>query len=797
MDEYFFDKPESEDELAKLIDDQTRLLEDYIAENGLQRPQTFDELIDLKIAKMQFDIKDTPFLNERIASDDGTALAIYIPITSKKVAYPVSNAVFEIIEKHKLEGQEFHVAGLPIAEETFGHEMFIQMAVVAPLAFLLIMLIVYLLFRQPMFLIPVGVTAALSVIWAMGLLIGFGYTVHIMSSMIPVFLLPIAILNSVHILSQFYDRFSKTHKKEESLLWAMKRLYLPMVFTSLTSAVGFASLAMADIPPVQVFGLFVSFGILVAWFFSITLVPAMVNLLSEEKLTKSISKDDGGKRTILDRILRPVGKLTHGAPATVLIAAVILTALGVWGILQIQVNDNPVKWFKEGHPIREADVAMNEKFGGTYMTNLVITGDQVPEKDEQFIAMLENADYPNLLNNPEVSKYISNLQYALEEHPLVGKASSVFDGAKRVRYVLQGEAQEGLTREQKKEQYYAIALPEDLVDVKQAKLELFYEYLDNLSDEELEAYEAQFDENPDWTDADTPQFKNFNPGADALKAAEGGAGQQAYELMNELVAQFDNDPRTYRDMQKLLVRNTRELEDYSAGSKLQPVWEKANVWLQLKSGDNQSMKAVMKFLDEYLAENPAPEGVEITWTGLTYINKVWQDLMVNGMLFAIIGSFGIVFVLMLVEFRNIVLGILSMIPLTIALVLSYGLMGWIGKDYDMPIAVCSSLSLGLAVDFAIHFLQRFKNHFKETGDVKETIEHMFQEPGRAILRNAIVISLGFLPLMVSSLTPYMTVGMFFSLLMVMATLATIFILPAAMKYLAPFVFRKFFKTTGE
>ena len=793
MDELFLEKP-ADDQLQEWIAKETEKISDFIAANNLEKPTTYDEMLDLKIRKMQYDIKDTPFLNERITSDDGTAMAIYIPITSKKVAYPVTKAIEEIIEKHRLEGQEFHVAGLPIAEETFGHEMFIQMAVVAPLAFFLIMLIVYLLFKQPMFLIPVGITSALSVIWAMGLLIGMDFTVHIMSSMIPVFLLPIAILNSVHILSQFFDRFKKTGKKEESLLWAMNRLYLPMFFTSLTSAVGFASLAMADIPPVQVFGVFVSFGIAVAWLFSLTLVPAMVNLFSEEKLAKRLGSDSKEqKKSFLDKILIPIGNITYKHAAWVLVGSLVLTIVGVVGIMIIQVNDNPVKWFKEGHPIRVADTVMNAKFGGTYMTNLVIEGAPVPESDEDYIRMLETAEFPNILNKPEVAKYISALQAHLESHPLVGKASSIYDGAKRVRYVLQATADADLSPEERKAKYYAIAQANDFKKDDTVKQILFERnFLDNLTPEEEDKFYSQDVD----SDFDTPEYKNFTyteeEAAEVLAELGPQLQQTAFQDLNYNVAQFDFDQRTRRDMQKLLVTKQRELENYSGG-KIRKVWEKANIWIQLKSGDNQNMQKVIALLDEYKAEHPVPDGVKITWTGLTYINKVWQDLMVNGMLFAIIGSFAIVFILMLIEFRSLLLGILSMIPLTLALVLSYGLMGWLGKDYDMPIAVCSSLSLGLAVDFAIHFLQRYKNHLKESGSIEETQKHMFEEPGRAILRNAIVIALGFLPLMVSSLTPYVTVGSFFSLLMVMATLATIFVLPAAMKYLAPIVLKKYVK----
>jgi predicted RND superfamily exporter protein len=155
--------------------------------------------------------------------------------------------------------------------------------------------------------------------------------------------------------------------------------------------------------------------------------------------------------------------------------------------------------------------------------------------------------------------------------------------------------------------------------------------------------------------------------------------------------------------------------------------------------------------------------------------------MVFGMLKAVLGSFLVVFLLMLLQFRSLWMGLLAMLPLSLAILLSYGLIGWVGKDYDMPIAVCSSLALGLAVDYAIHFLHRFKQHYRVSRNLNETNEYMFGEPGRAIGRNAVIISLGFLPLAVSSLTPYVTVGLFFATLMLFSTLATLVLLPAILR----------------
>ncbi|OGP12904.1 MAG: hypothetical protein A2053_02710 [Deltaproteobacteria bacterium GWA2_50_8] len=87
----------------------------------------------------------------------------------------------------------------------------------------------------------------------------------------------------------------------------------------------------------------------------------------------------------------------------------------------------------------------------------------------------------------------------------------------------------------------------------------------------------------------------------------------------------------------------------------------------------------------------------------------------------------------------------------------------------------------MAIDFAIHYLQRFKAVYRELKDMEAANAFMCGEPYRAIMGNAIVISLGFLPLLTSTLTPYVTVGTFFALLMVFSTLATLILLPAIVK----------------
>ena len=614
-------------------------------------------------------IADNPLFTDKLASTDGTGLAIYIPIERKDQAARIGEELRAILVDELAPRQRYHLAGLPIAEDSFGIEMFRQMGIVSPASGGMLFLLLWFAFRKLTLVLPVMLVAMLTVVWGMGLLIGMGYTVHIMSSMIPVFLMPIAVLDSVHILSDFYDRYPRLKDRHKALRESMEELYTPMLYTSITSAVGFASLMLANIPPVQVFGVFVAFGILAAFLLTITVVPASIILIREERLQAAIGSVDaqGGR---LDGALQALGRFAFNRAVPIALAAALILGLGFWGVSRTVINDNPVTWFPESHELRVADRVMNRLFGGTYMAYLLVAGEET-----------------GAMKRPEVMAYMEGLQRVLETDPKVGKTSSLADVIKQVNYVIHDAAPE------------ARRLPDQTEELAQ------YLFLYQMA-------------------GDAGDLDNF----------------------------VDYDYRT------------------------------ANIWVQMQAGDNLEMVRVQQLIDEHLRAKPPPAGIQVRWSGLTYINKVWQDEMVVGMMKAVLGGFLAVFVLMVVLFRSVSLGFLSMLPLTFAITLSYGLAAFAGKEYDMPMAVCSALTLGLSIDFAIHFVQRYRNNLTRLGgDLSGANGVVFGETARAIVRNALVIAVGFSPMVFSALGPYKTVGVFFALLMLFSALTALGLLPGLLK----------------
>ena len=216
---------------------------------------------------------------------------------------------------------------------------------------------------------------------------------------------------------------------------------------------------------------------------------------------------------------------------------------------------------------------------------------------------------------------------------------------------------------------------------------------------------------------------------------------------------------------------------------------RANIWLQLTSGDNKDMQKVVEEVELFFKRNPPPVSLRYNWAGLTYINVVWQDKMVWGMLQSFMGSFIIVFIMMAILFRSVLWGLICMVPLTITIAAIYGMIGLVGKDYDMPVAVLSALTLGMAVDFAIHFLERARMAYAQTQSWQKASPEMFGEPARAISRNVIVIAIGFLPLLAAPLVPYKTVGIFVCVIMAVSGAVTLLVLPAIVRMLEKRLFR--------
>jgi predicted RND superfamily exporter protein len=531
-------------------------------------------------------------------------------------------------------------------------------------------------------------------------------------------------------------------------------LFTPMLFTSLTSAVGFLSLMLTPIPPVQIFGAFVAFGILLAFLLTILLIPAYIVRMRPAALDKLAAQTRKPHTdTLLARTLRRTGRFAMKRGKLITGVAVLAIAVSVAGIYRIEINDNPVRWFKASHPIRVADDVLNEHFAGTYDAFVVLTHKDEAARPAFFAAA------SNLLVDVN-SSYAAALRQQLE-------AKTADNGA-----------------------YYGalIATIDDaLFDAEGPATIDSLERLMALAEQAQMA--SKYFQRPDMLE----YISRMQRALDASDhVGKSNAVSDVVKVVNrELRGGADSEyriPDSASGVAQALMQYQSSHRPHDLWHIVTPDFSSTVVWLQLKSGDNQDMSQVINFLDEYIAAQPLPANIEMRMAGKTFINVVWQNVMVMGMLKSLMGAFLIVFLMMAFLFRSARLGILAMVPLSVTILGVYGMIGWIGKDYDMPIAVLSSLTLGLSVDFAIHFIERTRAFLQKSGSFAKAELQIFEEPARAIARNAIVIAIGFTPLLFAPLVPYITVGVFMAAIMAVSGLTTLVLLPAVMSWAGPWLF---------
>ena len=816
---------------------------EYLMENV---PVTREEALVIRD-----DAMGNPLYKGTLVSEDARAICVYIPIIDKPYSYNVAKLVRELTKDWQ-GNDKIYIAGLPVAEDTFGVEMLVQMAISAPLAMLILFLLMYVFFKRISLILAPLFLAVITVIWTMGLLIGLGFDVHIMSSMIPIFIMPITVCNSIHVLSEFFDSYQRFKNKAQTLQHVVQELFMPMLYATTTTIAGFASLATTPIPPVRVFGLHVAFGVAVGWLLTMTFVPAFITLFISEKSLARLGAaashrmtGSEGDTSWLGVFLKWLGGVTYRRAWVIISLSTLILAGSIYGITLIRVNDNPVKWFTKNHELRVADRVLNEHFGGTYTAYLTLTADASQiltcreeaqrirgEAQTRFGKTKPEALEAFLQEMDRIEAHVCNVNSC---HPLrcfmaLSEAAEDLDAQSITSWRELADAvsymnPDGLT-------YSGLVNEVQALDGPNAKdKQMLLDRLvpdagltgDALIDKALEITDT-FTENTflDFvldmkTELNAPAFKR----PDVLRYVEGlqnyllsiekvgktsscvdALKKASFELLYENTDGDDSDALKAQNDVHYSVPATAgaagqvyiQLEGMKKKDTLFHLvtrdYQAANIWVQLTSGDNRDMTMVVESVKNYIAEHQPPIPLKVEWAGLTYLNVVWQEKMVMGMLLSLASSFVVVLIMMLILFRSGLFGILAMIPLTVTITFIYGLIGWIGKDYDMPVAILSAMTLGLSVDFAIHFLERGREMYKKTGNWKEANIRMFGEPAKAISRNAIVIALGFMPLLLAPLVPYRTVGFFLAMIMLVSWLATLFILPALVRILERFLFKK-------
>lgn len=217
-------------------------------------------------------------------------------------------------------------------------------------------------------------------------------------------------------------------------------------------------------------------------------------------------------------------------------------------------------------------------------------------------------------------------------------------------------------------------------------------------------------------------------------------------------------------------------------------YENARLLISMKEGSNIAKKELLKELDVLTKDDPNVQFV--AGAGLTEIELA--DIVVKGQLKSLVFAMAVIFLLLSLVFRSPKAGLLSSLPLSIAIVLLFGLMGLFGIAIDIATALLSSIMIGVGVDYTIHLLWRFKEERRLGQSHAEAMKTTIQTSGRGIVINAISVIVGFLPLTLSGFTPLKFFGALIVISIATCLVCSLLLVPAIVILFKP----KFLETSN-
>jgi len=145
-------------------------------------------------------------------------------------------------------------------------------------------------------------------------------------------------------------------------------------------------------------------------------------------------------------------------------------------------------------------------------------------------------------------------------------------------------------------------------------------------------------------------------------------------------------------------------------------------------------------------------------------------------------SFGIALLVVslffIILFRSIKYGLLSIIPSVLPILIAGGVVGLLGISLDLGSMIVGAMTIGIAVDDAIHVMNRYLAAKEAGHNTHDSIHKAMTESGRAVVYSSIILVLGFSVLTFASFIPIMYVGIFGAMIMLLAVLGDLIFLPA-------------------
>ena len=398
------------------------------------------------------EILSSPVFRNFVISEDGKTSGIIVNIKKNNELFNIKNKSKQEIEFYKdqikkqnhqniLEIREViksyedigkvHLGGIPMIADDMMSFIKNDIIVFGIGVFLFIIGTLWLVFRKLIWIIVPISSCFFSVIIMMGILGLLGWKVTVISSNFIALMLILTMAMNIHMSTRFLqlkDKFSNKNTLELINLTTSK-MFLPILYTVLTTIIAFLSLIFSEIKPIIDFGWMMTLGLITSFIITFTLLPTLINFVSKENI--SLKKYGDSKITSL------FAKVSQNNHKTIFTLTGIIIILSLIGISRLEVENSFINYFSKKTEIYQGMKLIDEKLGGTTPLEVIL---KFPKKEKM---NNDDDDFEDWGNEEDQNdeKYwftkdkidrISSVHNYLDSLPQVGKVlsfSSIIDVA--------------------------------------------------------------------------------------------------------------------------------------------------------------------------------------------------------------------------------------------------------------------------------------------------------------------------------------------------------------------------------
>lgn len=374
-------------------------------------------------------IRDFPLYQGSLVANDESASLIVMELVDDARTEETYQAILAAIQAFSLpEGIEVYVAGEGAISGYLGSYIDADASRLNPVAALIITLIVFVAFQRFAPTLLANIIILASALLTFGSMAAAGVSFFVITNALPVILIGIAVADSIHIYSEYFERRAK-HPQEsidEAIVASMVTMWRPITLTTLTTAAGFLGLYFAAyMPPFKYFGLFTALGVAAAWLYSLLFLPAAMALLKTElhpRLANKLAADAQKPNSeLFTRAMQALGHVTLRFPRSIVLLAGVIIVLGAVSVPRLVVNDDRIDSFHQDEPLYRADAVINGRFDGSNYLDVVVETNTIeglfaPAVLQKIEALQTYAEtLPHVQGSVSIVDYLKQMHRALNE----------------------------------------------------------------------------------------------------------------------------------------------------------------------------------------------------------------------------------------------------------------------------------------------------------------------------------------------------------------------------------------------